>query len=304
MNRPEALVVPRPARAPIARPIPALPRVFVVTVLGVVLASVVPLVAWFRFVSSSDLHSYALLIPLISGYMVFTSDRAVPTAPALLPIFARGLLFPGVAGLVVSFVLSGSLGAAVNHVALGTSAFVLTLLGACAWFLDRATFARVAFPLGFLIFMVPLPAPALHAVETAMQHGSAAAAHALFTVSDTPVFYQSLVFELPGIALHVAPECSGIRSTLVLLVVSVVSGYFFLRSTPARAALVLLIVPLALARNGFRIFVIGFLCVRYGPQMIDSFIHRRGGPIFFALSLLPLLLALFLLQKRELRRAR
>jgi hypothetical protein len=47
--------------------------------------------------------------------------------------------------------------------------------------------------------------------------------------------------------------------------------------------------------------VIGLLCVNVGPQMIHSVIHRRGGPIFFVLSLIPLLLLLWWLHRGEIR---
>lgn len=300
MSKEVATISPAPARRVTSASLHRFPRRAWLALAAVAVVFALPLYTWFRFASSSDLYSYTLLIPAISAYMIWSGKKFAlvsGTASRWLAVSLWALALPG---LLFSFQSDGP--ADTTGIFAGTAAFVAALAGTLAWFLDRATLRRLAFPVGFLVFMVPLPAPALHAVETAMQHGSAAAAHALFTAADVPVFYQSLVFELPGVALHVAPECSGIRSTLVLLVVSVASGFFFLRSTTARTALVLLVVPLAFARNGFRIFVIGFLCVRYGPQMIDSFIHRRGGPIFFALSLLPLLLALFLLQKRELRR--
>jgi hypothetical protein len=47
--------------------------------------------------------------------------------------------------------------------------------------------------------------------------------------------------------------------------------------------------------------VIGLLCVNVGPQMIHSIIHRRGGPVFFVLSLIPLLLLLWWLRRGEIR---
>jgi exosortase/archaeosortase family protein len=59
------------------------------------------------------------------------------------------------------------------------------------------------------------------------------------------------------------------------------------------------VIPLAIVRNAFRILVIGLLCVHVGPQMIDSIIHRRGGPLFFALSLGPLFLLLVWLRRQE-----
>ncbi|PYL65541.1 MAG: hypothetical protein DMF20_08545 [Verrucomicrobia bacterium] len=68
-----------------------------------------------------------------------------------------------------------------------------------------------------------------------------------------------------------------------------------------RIVLVAFIIPLGILRNGFRILVIAVLCVNVGPQMIHSVIHRRGGPLFFALSLVPLLLLLAWLHKGEVR---
>ena len=66
----------------------------------------------------------------------------------------------------------------------------------------------------------------------------------------------------------------------MLFITSLVAGYFFLRSPGKRTALTLAVVPLALLRNGFRIFTIGQLCIHIGPEMINSPIHRRGGPCF------------------------
>jgi exosortase/archaeosortase family protein len=63
--------------------------------------------------------------------------------------------------------------------------------------------------------------------------------------------------------------------------------------------LVAFIIPLGIVRNGFRILTIGLLCVHVGPHMIDSVIHHRGGPIFFALSLIPLFLLLVWLRRGD-----
>ena len=61
--------------------------------------------------------------------------------------------------------------------------------------------------------------------------------------------------------------------------------------------LTLFVIPLALLRNGFRIVTVGLLCVHVSPDMINSYIHRKGGPIFFALSLIPFFALLILLRK-------
>jgi exosortase len=147
--------------------------------------------------------------------------------------------------------------------------------------------------------MVPLPIELRQATETFLQVGSAAVANVFFTLTGTAFFQDGLNFQLPGINLQVAPECSGIHSSLVLLITSFVAAKLFLRNPWLRAVLILAAIPLALLRNGFRIFVIGELCIRNGAQVLDSPVHRQGGPLFFVLSLLPLLGLLIFLRWRE-----
>jgi exosortase/archaeosortase family protein len=101
--------------------------------------------------------------------------------------------------------------------------------------------------------------------------------------------------------LQVAKECSGIHSSWVLFITGLLASHLFLRTRWRKIVLVAFVIPLGILRNGFRIFVIGMLCVHIGPYMIGSMIHRQGGPFFFALSLVPLFLLLLWLRRRERR---
>lgn len=266
-----------------------------------VLAYAWPLIRLVEFAYGSDLYSYILLIPMVSAYLGW-QKRGRP-APPLYSDLRLGipLIFSGIALLAVYF-FTGPIDAPLpieDQLALTTSSFLLTTGGLAVCLLGRAFLRPWAFPLGLLVFMIPLPTDVMVALETLMQHGSAAVARLLFALFGTPVFYQELNFQLPGVNLRVAPECSGLRSTLALTIVSLVTGYFFLRSPVKRTWLAAAVVPLALLRNGFRIFTVSELCVYYGPHMIESYIHRHGGPIFFALSLAPFFLLVFWLQKLE-----
>ena len=146
--------------------------------------------------------------------------------------------------------------------------------------------------------MVPLPDAAVHWLERASALASAEAAAMYFSIAGTTLVRNGTVFELPGIVLEVAKECSGIRSSWVLFITSLLASHLFLKSPWRRIVLVAFVIPLGILRNGFRVFVIGVLCVHIGPHMIDSFIHRQGGPFFFALSLVPLFVLLWWLQAR------
>lgn len=275
---------------------------FVLSAAVLTFAFALPLWELLRFSLQSRLYSHILLIPVVSLYFLWQKKSSLPPTgaphrPLAALFFLSGLVL---AGFWIWLRSSGAELAPIDRLALSTSAWLLCLAGLCAWFLGRPLLRAVAFPLAFLVFMVPLPTAVENATETFLQHGSALAAHGLFLLAGSTVFAEDLSFQLPGgITIQVAPECSGIHSSLALLITSIVTGRLLLRTNSRRTILALSVVPLALLRNGFRVFVIGELCVRQGPHMIDSYIHHHGGPIFFSLSLVPFFLLLAWLFRSE-----
>jgi len=250
--------------------------------------------------AASDLHSHILLVPFIVTYLSYGRLASLP-APG--PGSVAGTLLVGVAGLAA---LSAAVGwrsavSANDQLALMALAYVALLAAGGFLFLGARWMAAAAFPIGFLVFLAPLPDAAVHWLENASALASAEAAALYFAIAGTPLVRHGTVFELPGIVLAVAQECSGIRSSWVLFITSLLASHLFLNTRWRRVVLVAFVIPLGIMRNGFRVFVIGMLCVHVGPHMIDSVIHHRGGPIFFALSLVPLFLLLWWLRRGERR---
>ena len=246
----------------------------------------------------NDLHSYIPLVPVISGYLLYIRPRKDIAYRSSVGAAIRVSAI-GIAALGAAIGLGGL--SANDNLSLMMLAYVSFIVATGFVCLGSEWMRAAAFPVAFLVFMVPLPDAAVNWLEVALVAASADAAAWMFTVTGTPMFREGTILTLPGIVLEVARECSGIRSTVVLFITSVLASNLFLRSTSRRVALVALVIPLAIVRNGFRILVIGLLCVHIGPHMTDSFIHQRGGPIFFALSLIPLLLILFWLRRHDKR---
>jgi exosortase C (VPDSG-CTERM-specific) len=188
-----------------------------------------------------------------------------------------------------------------DYLACMSLAFLCFVLSASFACLGTKVMRTLAFPAAFLAFMIPFPVSLHHWIESFLQHGSAEAAYLLLKLSGMPVFRVGTQFQLPGFSMEVAPQCSGIHSSLVLFIASLLAAHLLLRRPWSRLLLVLLIIPLGMLRNGFRIFVLAQLCVRVSPDWIDSDLHHRGGPIFFLVSLVPFLLLLIYLRKREQR---
>jgi exosortase C (VPDSG-CTERM-specific) len=259
-----------------------------------------PLSTLVRFALHSDLYSHILLIPFVSVYLAwlkkheFLHDSEPDRKLALLPL-AAGLL----SSLAFLALHSRLQLAPVDSLAWNVFSFFLLFIGACFLSLGRQALRALAFPIGFLIFLVPFPVVVEDAIETFLQYRSADAAELLFGLVGTPLLRHGVDFQLPGFGLQVAPECSGIRSTLVLFITSLVAGQLFLRSPWKRALFALVVIPLGIFRNAFRIVTIGELCIHVDPGFIDSPIHHRGGPVFFAISLVPFILLLYFLRRTE-----
>jgi len=264
------------------------------------LAFIHPLARLALYAAQSDLNSYILLVPFIAGYLLYTQRVRILAAcrsSIAGTVTATGIGFAALAaGILWRPRLSIN-----NDLGLAALAFVSFAAAGGFLFLGARWMAARAFPVAFLIFIVPLPDAAVDWLENASMLASAEATALFFNVAGTPMVRQGTVFVLPGIALQVARECSGIHSSWVLFIAGLLASNLFLRTAWRRIVLVAFVIPLGILRNGFRIFVIGLLCVHIGPYMIDSRIHRQGGPLFFALSLVPLFLLLLWLRRGERR---
>ena len=260
-----------------------------------------PLFSLAIYAAGEELHSHILLIPFVSAYLFYIRRHELPrdytfsVRWALIPLLAGAISLaaawtPGVFGRPLS---------QNDYLGLMALSFVCFVAAGGFSFLGRKWMAAAAFPFAFLIFMVPLPDRVADFLETASKLASADAASMLFNISGTPVLRDGAFFHLPNITIEVAQECSGIRSSLVLFITSLLAANLFLKTPWRRIVLVAAVIPLGILRNGLRIVFIGLLCVHFGPEMINSIFHRRGGPPFFVLSLIPLFLLLWWLRRAE-----
>ncbi len=297
MNPHPALTEPRPGR------FPAGVVGYLWFVLGVSAVSYRLLGDWVRLGLGDGLQMYTLLIPLLTLYLMRLRKPEISVRVQCSPGWAVALALAGSLALVAYRELAQDSGGghSVDRIAAGMFAYYCFLVGGALFFFGRRVIGIVAFPVAFLVFMVPLPNFLIHPSEVFFQHASADAAAWMLELCGTTVLQDDLFLRLPGLTLRVAEECSGIRSSLVLFIMSLLTGHLFLRSPLLKICLVLSVIAIGVLRNGFRIFTLAMFCVHLDPKWIDSPLHHQGGPIFFALSLVPFLAFLVLLSKWERR---
>jgi exosortase C (VPDSG-CTERM-specific) len=273
-------------------------RAFALFALAVGVVFAVPLLRVARFAINAEYYSHILLIPFISWYLIaqkrpaLKNDLRTSVGPAL----AAGIA--AVIGVIVAFVAPFGSHPADHHAAV-IFTFLAVMLSGAFIFLGVNFLRPLMFPIGFLVFAIPLPYAVINQVQIWLQHASAEAAYWMLSLTGVPMLREGVDFRLPGNFIRVAEECSGFNSSFVLFIVSLLAGHLFLKSPKRKLALALAVIPLAILRNGFRVTVICLLCVHISPDMINSPIHRRGGPLFFALSLIPFLAMIWLLRRSE-----
>jgi len=274
---------------------------FVAFVIALTAAFGVSLWELFSTCYRSDFNSYIVLIPPAALYLLYLQRGKLPRDYKSAFGWAMMPLAIGVVALLTTIwpqVWQHPLGNN-DRLALVAAAYVCFLWTGALLVLGRHWITAAAFPLFFLVFLIPLPEVAVESLESALRTASAEAADLCFTATGMHALRTGNLFELPDITIEVAQECSGIRSSWVLFITSLVAAHMFLSRPWSKVMLVVAVIPLGILRNGFRIMVIGWLCVRFGPGMINTPIHHQGGPLFFALSLVPFGLLLWLLRRRE-----
>ena len=155
------------------------------------------------------------------------------------------------------------------------------------------------FALSFLYWLVPWPSLVLDIAVGWLQRESAVAASWMFALSRTHVSLDDTILMLPGLTLNVAPECSSLRSSLLLVITTMIFSQLFLRSPWRKLALVLAAILLSPVKNGLRIFVIGYLTLRVDPSYLTGHLHHDGGIVFLATAQAIIFALLWMLRRGE-----
>jgi exosortase len=166
-------------------------------------------------------------------------------------------------------------------------------------FYGSTTVRKALFPLLFLFFIVPVPNAALERFILVLQAGSAEVAYAFLKIAGIPMTRDGNVFHLITVDIEVAKECSGIRSSLSLVITGLLAGYFFLRTGWAKLVLLAAMLPITILKNGFRIATLSILGVYVDERILASDLHTRGGILFFILALILVWGIIVLLRKME-----
>jgi exosortase len=221
-------------------------------------------------------YSHGFLIPVLSGYFLWERRHtlaAIPVQPS--PVGFLVML------LGIALLLLGHVGA---ELFLMRASMVVLLAGLVFYHGGWCYLKELAFPIIFLLFMIPWPAIILNALTLPLQLLAARLSTASLQLMNLPVYREGNVIFLPHATLEVVEACSGIRSLVSLLALAVVFAYVTQRHVWTRAVLVISAVPIAIIANAFRIWGTGVSAHVYGPVAAEGFYHTFAGWLVFVIA--------------------
>jgi exosortase len=264
--------------------------------LGLLLSQLDVVTRWWDLAITDGSVSYLLAVPVVSGLLLYRDRQAIFAAHR--PSWRLGLCAIGAGLLVLVTVRARS--AQVSSPLTWEVASLLTLwTGGFLLAFGHGAFRMAMFPLLFLGFAIPIPHGLLNAVVIVLKSGSALVVELLLTLTGTPHLRQGFVFTLPDLVIEIVDACSGIRSSIALLLTSLLLGHTFLKGVWRNALVVLAVLPISILKNGLRIAVLTLLALRVDPQFLQGRLHHEGGFVFFLLGLAVLWPLVAVLRERE-----
>lgn len=234
-------------------------------------------------------YSHGFLIPFVSAYFLYQKWEDIkslivrPRNSGLIIIVGSLLL------LIVAY-------AGTEYFSMRSSMLFL-ISGAVLYWFGWEILKGVALPLGYLLFMVPVPAIIYDYIAFPLKLLITKYSVWSLKLMGVVVWCEGNIIMFPQTVLEVADACSGIRSLLSLLALSVALAVFSQRTLLKRFLLIVAAIPIAIVTNMFRVIATGFLAQYYGAAAAEGFFHEFAGMAVFVLAMLLLVVTSILLNR-------
>jgi exosortase len=242
--------------------------------------------------ASKKEYSHGFLIPLISAYIIWTQRAALRLSPMQPDVKGIFILIIGIALLI--------LGNVAFEPYTRRFSLIITMLG-LIYFLGGIKIGRILlFPVGYLVFMIPIPYIIMKTIAVNLRLISAKITFFTLNLIGIPIVREGVNLELPNISLEVADLCTGILSIVAITALSVLYAYFTQRHLLSKIALVVFSIPIAIFSNMFRLMVTVGLAYAFGEKVLGSVVHQFHGTFNFLITIALLVLLGSLIRKIDL----
>lgn len=226
-----------------------------------------------------DEQGHGPIILAVVGWIAWSRRDAFGRLPRTSAWWSGGALFAS--GLLL-YVVGKSQGLETFEV----GAALPLLAGTALLTRGRAGLQLMAFPIAFLLFVVPLPASLVQFLTVPLKMAVSAVAELILFWAGYPVARTGTVLMAGPYQLLVADACAGLHSMFTLEALGLLylhlQGY---RSALRRTLLAVLTVPIAFAANVIRVLVLIWVTLQFGDAAGQGFVHDFAGLLLFMVAL-------------------
>jgi exosortase len=224
-------------------------------------------------------YSHGFFVPILSAYLVWSKRRQIESIRSTPSLWGAFLVIGSLALLFL-----GSLG---SELFLQRISLIGVIAGLIVYFSGWQLLQTLAFPIAFLLVMIPLPAVIYSQIVFPLQLlASRFATTCLETLNLFPVLREGNQLVLDGYTLEVVEACSGIRSLTSLLALAMGYSYLTERRLSVRIFLVLAMVPVAIISNSIRVVITAMLVNYFGSRAAEGFLHLFSGWVIFLVAVI------------------
>jgi exosortase len=227
--------------------------------------------------STNDDYSHGYFIPALTIYFIYSIHgnlRQIAITPNNVGIF---VIAAGLAQLIIAKIGS--------EYFLQRTSFIIVLLGLVLFLLGWQYFKMLFIPIGYLIFMVPLPAIVWNKIAFPMQLFASYLTEKVVYYLGIPIYREGNVLHLAQTTLEVVAACSGLRSLVTMFALSGALAILSPLSAPKKAILFISAVPIAIFANICRLTFTALLATKMGSDAAQGFLHEFSGIMVFLLGL-------------------
>ena len=229
--------------------------------------------------STQDEMGHGFFVPVVAGFIIWTRRQELAQIP--IKTFWPALI------LVIWGFLQTIVGLLGAEFSVSRTGMFLSLVGVIWTLCGTQMLKELAFPLAVLLFAIRIPLFIYSQITFPLQIFASSVAEWALNAMGIPCLRNGNVLELANQKLSVVEACSGIRSLISLLFLSLVYGYFFETRTWIRIALFLLTVPIAIIANSARVTISGIL-YQFKKEWAEGFYHSVEGFAIFIIALIAL----------------
>ena len=143
----------------------------------------------------------------------------------------------------------------------------------------------MAFPIFFLIFLIPLPQILVMVVTAPLKMGVSVVAEAALHAAGYPMGRTGVTLSIGQYQLLVADACAGLNSIFALEAIGVFYMSMMGYTNPKRNILIaLLILPISFASNVIRVITLVLVTYYFGDEAGQGFVHGFAGIMLFMIA--------------------